>query len=234
MRKKLTVILLLLIPNFVTAKECVALLHGLARTTSSMQKMANEFEKQGYEVANISYPSRKYEVKELTNIAMDKVLSQCTDAEKIHFVTHSLGGILVRHYLANNTMNNLGRVVMLAPPNQGSEIVDDYRSIPGVTSFNGPAFSQLGTDDESIPLNLGKVNFELGVIAGTRTINLILSQSLRNPDDGKVSVEKTKVEGMTDFLVVAASHTFIMKKEDVIQQAIHFIQLGKFKHEEKE
>ena len=220
-------------PNISNAdvSECVVLLHGLARTENSMRKMATAFEEQGYQVANISYPSRKHEVDELTNLAMQDALNQCGNVAKIHFVTHSLGGILVRYYLANNSIENLGRVVMLAPPNQGSEVVDDYRNIPGFTSFNGPVFTQLGTDADSIPLNLGKVDFELGVIAGTRTINLILSQSLRNPDDGKVSVEKTKVDGMTDFLVVAASHAFIMKKKDVIQQTIHFIQNGKFKHE---
>ncbi|MEM7257005.1 MAG: alpha/beta hydrolase, partial [Pseudomonadota bacterium] len=119
---------------------------------------------------------------------------------------------------------------MIAPPNQGSEVVDNLRDVPGFKVFNGPAGLQLGTDENSIPSQLGPVTFDLGVIAGTDTINPILSQYLPNPDDGKVSVESTKVEGMDDFLVFAHTHTFIMRSKQVIAQVIHFLQQGQFNH----
>ncbi|MEM9209424.1 MAG: alpha/beta hydrolase, partial [Pseudomonadota bacterium] len=117
---------------------------------------------------------------------------------------------------------------MLAPPNQGSEVVDDFRNVPGFKAINGPAGMQLGTDTDGVIAALGPVEFSLGVIAGTRTFNPILSQSLPNPDDGKVSVESTKVEGMTDFVTVEHSHPFIMQAPAAINYAIAFIKDGSF------
>ena len=121
---------------------------------------------------------------------------------------------------------------MLAPPNQGSEVVDDFGAMPGFGLVNGPAGFQLGTGDDSLPRSLGPVNFEVGIIAGSATFNPILSQSLPNPDDGKVSVESTRVKGMKDFIVVPHSHTFIMRAEVVVEQTIHFLREGSFDHAE--
>ena len=137
----------------------------------------------------------------------------------------------MRYYLEQEEISNLGRVLMLAPPNKGSEIVDGLRRFPGYEAMNGPAGLQLGTDEDSIPLMLGAVDYEVGIVAGTRTFNPFLSQYLSNPDDGKVSVENTKVEGMTDFIVVPISHPFIMKSSEVIDQAILFIKTGRFAHD---
>jgi len=213
------------------AADCVILLHGLARTSSSMDKMAEVFEERGYLVANVDYPSRKFRVEELAALAVESGLAKCPSESVKHFVTHSLGGILVRYYLEHGKIPSLGRVVMLAPPNQGSEIVDNYRNIPGFEMINGPAGLQLGTDEASIPLKLGPVNYEVGIVAGRETFNPILSQFLPNPDDGKVSVENTKVEGMKDFIVVPHSHPFIMQAPVVIEHAVSFIESGWFVHD---
>ncbi|MGI9295048.1 MAG: esterase/lipase family protein [Pseudomonadales bacterium] len=212
------------------AADCVVLLHGLARTAKSMGKLAAAFDTHGYRVANVNYPSRKKPIEQLAEIAVQKGVNKCSAsaAEKIHFVTHSLGGIIVRYYLAHNQLPRLGRVVMLAPPNQGSEVVDNISSFPGYSLLNGPAGSQLGTGEGSIPSSLGPVTYPVGVIAGTRTINLVLSMYLPNPDDGKVSVENTKVEGMVDYIEIPVSHPFIMRKEAVIEQALAFMATGKF------
>ena len=117
---------------------------------------------------------------------------------------------------------------MLAPPNQGSEVVDGYKNIPGFRLLNGPAGMQLGTDDQSIPRQLPAVEFELGVIAGSKTFNPILSLQLPNPDDGKVSAQSARVEGMSDYLLLPVTHTFLMRSRQVIAQAIHFIEHGSF------
>jgi triacylglycerol lipase len=222
----------------VSAKtECVVLLHGLARTSSSMADIENALSADGYIVANIGYKSRSASIEELAPLAVQQGLEHCEgegdgeDITAIHFVTHSLGGILVRYYLSGNEIEKLGRVVMLAPPNQGSKVVDNWRAIPGYGLLNGPAGDQLGIGPESIPLSLGAVEFELGVIAGDRSNNPILSMSLDNPDDGKVSLENTKVEGMKDFIRVSSTHTFIMSSKVVIEQIRHFIAFGKFVHE---
>lgn len=211
--------------------DCVVFLHGLARTPASMEKAAAAFEKSGYAVVNVKYPSRKFPIEELAPLAVEAGVEKCPSDSVIHFVTHSLGGILVRYYLEEHEISNLGRVLMLAPPNQGSEVVDRLRHFPGFKVINGPAGLQLGTGEDSVPLMLGPVDYAVGVIAGTRTFNPILSQYLPNPDDGKVSVENTKVEGMTDFVVVPVAHPFIMKSPVVIDQAILFIKTGRFAHD---
>jgi len=215
------------------ASDCVIFLHGLARSRASMNKMADAFEKSGYEVVNVGYPSRKYPIEELSQRAVREGLEKCTHGTVVHFVTHSLGGILLRYYLKNYEIENLGRVVMMAPPNKGSAVVDALSRVPGFKVLNGPAGLQLGTKEGSIPLTLGPVDYEVGIVAGTRTFNPFLSQYLSNPDDGKVSVENTKVEGMTDFITVQKSHPFIMKSSEVIVQALSFIKSGRFLHHEQ-
>ena len=179
----------------------------------------------------MDYPSREKPIEELAPLAVEKGLEACQkeDASRVHFVTHSLGGILVRFYLSTKTIPGLGRVVMLAPPNQGSTVVDALAAVPGFGIVNGLAGYQLGTDEKSVPLKLGPANFEVGIIAGDRTVNPILSGYLENPDDGKVSVESAKLEGMTDFLVVHNSHPVIMRSDTVIKQTLHFLGFGRFK-----
>lgn len=193
------------------------------------QRLTNE----GYYVANVDYPSRKKEIIKLSEIAINEGLSRCHEhaSNPVNFVTHSLGGILVRQYYKNHPPEGVKRVIMLGPPNNGSEIVDTLKNLPGYDLLNGPAGQQLGTGDDDLPKHLGAVNFELGVIAGTRSINLILSTFLPNPDDGKVSVESTKVDGMCGFVTLPVSHPFLMQNDQVISEVINFLAYGKFRHE---
>jgi pimeloyl-ACP methyl ester carboxylesterase len=217
-----------------TGADCVVLLHGLARTSASMNKMANALQEEGYRVSNIDYPSRQKTIEELAAGAVQEGVDQCRSlgAAQIHFVTHSLGGILVRVYLADRRIPELGRVVMLAPPNRGSRVADEFSGVPGFGFLNGPAGYQLGTGPDSVPLKLGPADFEVGVIAGDRSINLILSSAFDGPNDGKVAVEDTRLEGMKDFLVVHHSHPFIMQSEEVIGQVISFLKSGIFRKAE--
>ncbi len=213
------------------AADCVVLLHGLARTSMSMNPMQRALDDEGFETVNIAYPSRDYTVEELADIAIPKGLSACRakdDIGRIHFVAHSLGGILLRQYLSDKEIAELGRVVMLGPPNQGSTAVDELQGFPGFDWLNGPAGLQLGKGEGSVPLKLGPAAFELGVIAGNRTIDPITSSVLENPDDGRVSVEDTKLEGMADFVVVEHSHAFMMRMRRPIELTIRFLQNGSF------
>jgi len=226
---KLIALLTLLMSSQVMADECVILLHGLARSDSSMKTMAAELNNAGYVAVNYDYPSTKFTIEELADEAISNALSLCPEQATVHFVTHSMGGILVRQYLSNQTIDNLGRVVMLGPPNQGSEVVDTLHNMPGYELINGPAGHQLGTDDFSVPNKLGPADFELGIIAGTRSINLILSTMLPDTDDGKVTVENTKLDGMKDHIALPVTHPFMMKNQEVIEQVIHFLKSGSFK-----
>jgi hypothetical protein len=173
---------------------------------------------------------------ELFNLAGDiasfnnitAAISQCPRDAKINFVTHSMGGILVRQYLSTNEIPSLRRVVMLGPPNKGSQVVDTLKDMPGFKLINGPAGMQLGTDYLSVPNKLGAANFDVGIIAGTRSINLILSTLLPSPNDGKVSVENTKLEGMSDHISLPVTHPFMMSNNEVITQVLHYLTYGSF------
>ena len=205
-------------------------MHGLCRTAASMSDMEACLNHDGYVVVNCDYPSRTDSIENLSNMVIDEALSskkleRCT---RIHFVTHSLGGILVRNYFSRKTDSRLGRVVMLGPPNKGSEVVDRIGRWGVFKSLNGPAGNELGTNDQSVPNQLGPVNFELGVIAGDRSINWINSLMIQGPDDGKVSVERTKVDGMKEHIVVHATHPFMMKNEDVLRYTLNFLHSGTF------
>ncbi len=210
--------------------DCVVLLHGLNRSYRAMIKMATELQEAGFTTANVDYPSQTASVEDLAPMAVNEGLEKCREANaaQIHFVTHSIGGILLRYAHKESPIPELGRVVMLAPPNQGSEIVDVTRGWPAFELFSGEAGLQLGTDESSIPSQLGPVDFELGIVAGTGTINPIFSAILPYPNDGKVSVESTKVAGMNDFLVVGNSHHYIVSSDVVIENTKAFLRTGRF------
>ena len=220
----------MLTASVTSAKEAVILLHGLARTDKSMTKMAAALEADGFTVLNVDYPSREATVEALATEVIDAALAEpkLKDAARIHFVTHSMGGILVRQYLKTKHPANLGRVVMLGPPNQGSEVVDKIGDWRLFKTINGPAGQQLGTGPDSVPNQLGPVDFELGVIAGDRSINWINSLMIPGPDDGKVSVERTKVAGMKAHLVLHVTHPYLMKNATAIRETIHFLRHGRF------
>ena len=225
------VLALICTTNTAAAAECVVLLHGLIRTSASMERMQEAIAEAGYETINVEYPSRDHTIEELAPVAVEAGLAGCRaidGVEHIHFVTHSLGGILVRQYLADNEIPELGRVVMMAPPNQGSIAADRMGHVPGYDWINGPTGRQLGKGEDSVPLKLGPATFELGVIAGNRSIDPITSAVLPNPDDGRVAVEDTKLEGMKDFVVVDHSHAFMMRMQKTIDLTLNFLKSGSF------
>jgi len=215
--------------------ECVILMHGLAKSFRSLEKLEKHLSNQGFRVINLDYPSTKSPIPDLADIFLDQAVTECrqTPYTKIHFVTHSMGGIIVRYYLKHHNLPRLGRVVMLSPPNRGTELVDFFKEGLLFKKTQGPAGLQLGTENGSLPLKLGPVDFELGIIAGNRSFYPFNSALIPGPDDGIVSVQRTKVEGMTDFLLLPYSHPFIMQKETVLEQVVHFLRQGKFNHQEE-
>ena len=233
MRRPFRILLLaasLLHASLGCAREHVILLHGLGRTQASMAKLQAALTRAGYVVWNVDYPSRTATIGRLSDDAITPVLAACHDqsADKIHFVTHSLGGMLVRSYFSRHAEPHLGRVVMLGPPNQGSEVVDQLGHWALFQWINGPAGQELGTAAGSTPNRLGPPSFPVGIIAGNRSINWINSLLIPGVDDGKVSVENTKLTGMTDHIVIAAAHPFLMKDQQAIAQTLAFLRHGHF------
>lgn len=188
---------------------------------------------EGYFVVNESYPSTTTPLRELIDTVPPPSIAKCETRRPIHFVTHSMGGVIMRGYLAKHRVEGLGRLVLLAPPNKGSELVDTLMQAPGFEWLNGPAGPALSADIDSIPNTISDANEEFGVIAGNLSLNPIFSSLIPGDDDGKVSVESTKFAAMTDHIVVRASHTFIMNSSDVTRQIIEFLRTGRFIHDDR-
>lgn len=134
-----------------------------------MDSMEHALSAAGYQVLNVDYPSRGGSIETLSERVVGQAVHECQQAgaQRIHFVTHSLGGILARSYLARHSLTSLGHVVMLGPRNQGSEVVDKLGQCWLYRKIIGPAGAELGTDANSIPSKLGPADYSVGVIAET-------------------------------------------------------------------
>jgi len=210
--------------------EWVILLHGLGRSSRSLARLEADLAGQGYSVLNLDYPSLKYPIEYLAEEVIHPEVARLSASSpaKIHFVTHSMGGIVVRYYLKHHRVPGLGRIVMLSPPNQGSELADLLKRSALFERFMAPAGRELGTDRDSLPQRLGGADFDLGVIAGSRSYNPINSLILDGPDDGTVTVESTRMPGLADFIVLPCSHNSIIRNNTAIGQVIHFLKHGAF------
>lgn len=218
-------------------KEMVILLHGILRSKLDMQFMNNLFEKNGFVTLNILYPSREQNLEGLSDFVHEQITSSPDyhDDITLNFVTHSMGGLIARYYIARKKPKNLGKVVMLGPPNTGSEFADWLSETkvlaPMFKTIFGPAGQQLTTKHLHID---GDITYPLGIIAGNLSINPLAPWVLVGEHDGIVPVERTKIEGMTDHIVMSATHSFMMFNPDVMKQALYFLQNNKFKRDDVE
>jgi pimeloyl-ACP methyl ester carboxylesterase len=202
----------------------------MGRTSFSLGDIETSLQNRRYHVWNESYPSLSQPVEALSVPAIEAGLAYCQakQTKQVHFVTHSLGGILVRYYLQDHQIENLGRIVMLAPPNRGSEVADQMKDGFFYQTIMGPAAQELGTEENSLPNSLKPIEGEIGIIAGRTDGEPWFLPEIPGEDDGKVAVERTKLVEMKDFLLVNVGHTFIMDDGEVIRQIGYFLRHGVF------
>ena len=207
----------------------IVLLHGLGRSRHSLWPVAREAERRGYRIHNFGYPSRRAPIEQLAETVGHRI-SELAGAGVVDVVTHSMGGIIIRAAVAFGALraSSVRRVVMLAPPNHGSELADRLRDFRAYRLATGPAGQQIGTDDDSVPRRLPPPPFEVGIIAGRRSTNPLFSRLLGAEGDGKVTVESARLEGMREIVVVDRSHTFIMWAPDVLAHTFAFLESGRF------
>ncbi|MDX1706175.1 esterase/lipase family protein [Pseudidiomarina sp.] len=233
----LIVLVLSLLGSAVTAPlaasaqpQHLVLLHGLVRSATAMENLAEAASDAGYQVCNIDYPARQHPVGELARQHVLPAIMDCIgdSGEPVAFITHSIGGIIVRQLETMDPPFTFGRVVMLAPPNQGTPVVDKLKGSALFKWIGGPAGAQLGTNPDSLANRLGPTGLELGIIAGTVSINPLFSWLIPGNDDGVVGVEQTPLKGMNDYIRVSATHALMMFDDESIHQALYFLEHGQF------
>lgn len=218
--------------------EFIVLLHGILRSKIDMLPLSNYLRKNGYDTINILYPSRQKNIEDLTDFVEKEIKAApgYNDTKTLNFVTHSMGGLIARYYIATRKPKNLGKVVMLGPPNTGSEYADFLSThkhfAPMFRKVFGPASDQLGTKYKHLDQ---EIYYPLGVIAGNKSVNPLafwmMPKKLVGEHDGIVPVERTKITGMRDHIVMPATHSFMMFNRNVMRQVAHFLKEEKFQRE---
>jgi|SRR5579871_545008 len=209
----------------------VVLLHGLARTSRSFRKMERALQGFGFVTLNLDYASRRRPLEALVEDIHPAIAGFAESVDELHFVTHSMGGLLARAYLAGRRPRRLARVVMLGPPNNGSEVADLLRDFAPFRAFYGPAGQQVGTGQCELFAQLPLPHCPVGIIAGNRTLDPVASFFvLPRPNDGRVSVVSTKLEGMADHITLKTSHSLMLLNRNAITQTIAFLRMGRFEH----
>ncbi|WP_309381644.1 esterase/lipase family protein [Cerasicoccus frondis] len=214
--------------TLIAEQKTVVVIHGLAASSGVMWHVEDTLEADGYRVINIDYPSMSKTLGMLAQHVRKQISSQARVDEPIDVVTHSMGGILLRTIQHEDPLPNIRRVVMIAPPNHGSEALDIVAAPFLAKLAFGPAGSQMSAVNAERWKALGPAPFEVGVIAGSLGIDPVISSMIPGPDDGVISVESTKLDGMADFVVIHESHPMLVFNGEVMEQMIAFLDTGKF------
>ena len=168
------------------------MLQGSGSSANSLWSAEQFFTTRDYEVYRLAYPSTKKALGQLVEQIRKEAQGLCPNTP--NFLTHSMGGIILRVIKSTHPDFAVARFLMLGPPNHGSEIVDEWGDRKLLVQLNGPAGASIGRD--GVFTELPNVEFDPGIIAGSRSLNPYFSYLITGPDYGKVSIEATKVAGM--------------------------------------
>lgn len=226
--RSLIFILAMLFSQASWGQECVVLLHGYLRSNKCMSFLEEKLGDAGYKVQNLSYPSTKYSISTLSREHVGPRIEHA-DCDKIHFVGHSMGGIVLRHYLSENKLENLGHVVLITAPNGGSELVNSIQNNEALSwVLMGPAVHEIAVNSEflkSLPLPY----YNVGIITASKSLNPITSLFiLDGGDDGTLTIESMKLQNMTDIINLSATHTMVISHPEISTQVESFLKKGRF------
>ena len=226
--KSIILLLLLFFSGSALAQECVVLLHGYLRSSKCMQPIADILDAKGYRIQNISYPSTDYSIQTLSREHVAPQIDH-TDCEKIHFIGHSMGGIVTRHYLSENKLSNLGNVILIAAPNGGSALVASIENNPALAwTLIGPAARELSPGSKLL-LELPSPDYKTGIITASKSINPITSIFLLDgANDGTLTIESMRLHNMTDIINLEATHTMVLMHPDIGEHIENFLKYGRF------
>ena len=209
-------------------RDGAILLHGLGRTSASMEVMARALRRDDLSVLNLDHPSRRAGLAALAaHVEAASARWRADGTGVVHLVGHSLGGLVARAWIARHRPERLGRVVLLGSPSGGSEIADRLVGFPPYRWIFGPAGAELTTDDAARDVLLGRPDYALGIIAGTRSLDPLSWALLPKPNDGKVTVARTIVTGAVH-LTLPVTHTLMMRNPAVIAATSRFLGNGRF------
>ncbi len=205
-------------------RDCVVMLHGLLRHSDSMEKIAHKLrDEKKFTVLNLDYPAPKFRIEELIEIIHPQISEFEKKCEgRLNFVAHSIGGLVTRAYIHKFHPKNLGKVVMLGTPNQGSEEADVASKLFLVKDWYkkvyGPAGAELITDQSQFKNIFGEVSYELHIIAGNLSRDPLAWIIFKSENDGKVTVDRTKLDGMKSHTVFKVDHGSMLVDDAVIER----------------
>lgn len=209
--------------------EIVVLVHGFFKDYRDMDYLNHYLKKQGYNLASPMFPTTMGSLVECSHKLSTYIdnLNLSPD-DTLHFVGHSMGGLIIRHCLAFRNINHLGRCVLIATPNQGSFLADIALKFLRYSPINPfKSMSSLRTSAEDIPEPINSPPPKIGVIAGTNS-NLILGNLLQSQNDGRVEVNSTRFRGMTDFITLPYGHHEIHHTKIAARLIDFFLKNGTF------
>lgn len=213
-------------------KPLAVLLHGILCNDKVMKLLEISLEKEGYETLNINYQSTAKSIEDLVqDIRAELDRKDIADYSRVDFVGYSLGGLLIRELLRDKAQQpeNLGRVVMMGSPHEGSEVADRVKDWALFKWVCGPAGQQLTTEFQKQAKGELNIDYELGIIASADNAgHFWVREQIPDENDGLVSVESTKLDGMADHVTVEAPHVIMPLMPEVIRQVIHFFEKGSF------
>ena len=213
--------------------ETVVIIHGLARSGYAMRSLTGRIEEAGYNTFVVDYASLGKSMDEVVMDVTEQINDCCHGAVRVHFVGHSLGGLLTRAYFtrpqSERLRQKLGQVIMIGTPNQGSAIVDHYEDRWWMKKFGDTTLS-LGTTPEDFPRKLPPPDFRPGVIAGTN--GWFLSNKIfGEKNDGLVAVSSTHLPEMADYVEIDVGHSMMRFNKEVAEQTLYFLEHGQFHQE---